>query len=313
VVGGSGRVAVAKKELCDAAYHDIPFGTRSLERTSWNRCTSLRSLSLYVADRGEKAYLREAWSGREFDLASACRRWGRNDAVWVLCYRRWLAGEDLPSGAELRAIVRAAGRATGGIDASGRRRSYTLYEARATVEQVSCYDSHGLAPLLVRGRGKTVLEQALLDALRSVARASARHTFTASYRQLSALSGVPLVRIAEVAARLQRRRLVWRTGETAPVDGHEHGTTIWSLRPPRPAQRMDEVRPPAYDARRCRWVWSTPSDRGRITPWLFRRAARALEGRVPNVQITPFDTYLINLFNSSRATKGPPGVFFLTS
>jgi hypothetical protein len=270
-------------------------------------------LSLYVAERGEKAYLREAWSGREFDLGEACRRWGRNDAVWVLCYRRWLAGDDLPSGAELRAIVRTAGRATGGRDATGRMRPYTLYEASATVEQVSRYDSHGLVPLLARGRGKTALEQALLDALRSVARASARHTFTASYRQLSAASGVPLARISEVAARLQRRRLAWRTGETAPVAGHEHGTTIWSLRPPRPAQRIDEVRPPVYDARRCRWIWSTPSDRGRITPWLFRRTVQALEGRVPNVQITPSDTYLINLFSSSRATEGPLGVFFLTS
>jgi hypothetical protein len=243
-------------------------------------------LSLYVAERGEKGYLREAWSAREFDLGRACRRWGRNDAFWVLCYRRHLAGSDLPSGAELNALVRRANVATGGRSRRGDPQPYTRYEARETVKQVSGYPSAGLLPMLARGRGKTSAEQAILDAVRSVARASARHTFTASHRQLSAASGVPLARVGELLRRLERRRLVWLVGHTKALPGRSSGTSIWSVRPPRPAQMVDEACPPVYDAKRCRWVWAKPSDKGVVSGWSLRaEVAKASRRGVPNVLI----------------------------
>lgn len=239
-------------------------------------------MSLYIAKRGEKAYLREAWSAKEFDFGAACRRWGRNDAVWLLCYRLHLAGIDLPDDRQARRIVRDANRATGGLDSTGRRDRYTLYEARKTIEQVARYEGRGLAPLLARPDGRTDLERRLLRAIRSVARSCSRHTFTASYRQLSRMSGVPLIKIASVAASLEQRRLAWRVGESPRMPGRARGTTIWSIRPPRPRQRIDESSPPTYDAVRCRWTWATPSDRGRITAWAYLRGAKRFVD-MPNV------------------------------
>lgn len=251
-------------------------------------------MSLYVADRGEKGYLREAWSARDFDFDQACRRWGRNDAFWVLCYRRHLSGAQVPCGAELNALVRRANVATGGRSRDGVEQRYTRHEARETSRQVSGYPSLGLLPLLSRRAGRrTRRETSVLEALRSVASACARIEFTASHRQLARMSGEPLACVGEVTRRLEKARMIWKVGETDPLPGREHGTTIWSLAPPRPSQRIDEKTPPTYDAKKMRWVWSVASDRGVVTRWMYamqaRRAQELYEAgrrRVPNVLIT---------------------------
>lgn len=262
-------------------------------------------MSLHVAERGEKDYLRRAWQGARFDLELACRTYGRNDAFWVLCYRRALAGEALPSGRELRDLVRSANTATGGLDSCGRPDRYTLYEARATVEQVSGYArAVGLHPLVLRGRRwseqsrsrrATPPVRRLMAALCDVAERSGSYEFACSHRRLAEMAGVSACSVAQLLWPLVDAGMVRRVGFNRPLPGRAKGTSRFSLMPSRPEQRVDEERPPRFDYQRCRWVWDRPEDRGRTTRWAFARSVAS----VPTVKVitTPPPPLLIRADN----------------
>lgn len=256
-------------------------------------------MSLHVAERGEKDYLRRAWQGARFDLELACRTYGRNDAFWVLCYRRALAGEALPSGRELRDLVRSANTATGGLDSCGRPDRYTLYEARATVEQVSGYArAVGLHPLVLRGRRwseqsrsrrATPPVRRLMAALCDVAERSGSYEFACSHRRLAEMAGVSACSVAQLLWPLVDAGLVRRVGFNRPLPGRARGTSRFSLMPSRPEQRIDEERPPRFDYARCRWTWDRPEDRGKTTRWVFAR----ISGSVPTVGPTTITSSLL--------------------
>lgn len=248
-------------------------------------------MSLPTASRGEKDYLRGEWSRAEFDLERACRTYGRNDAFWVLCYRRHLDGEPLPDQRERNRLVRDANRATGGLDQLGERERYTRHEAQATIDQVSRYRGRGLNPLLARrrrwargSRSRRAIEptKRLLEAICDVARQSGCATFACSHRRLAAMTGVDRSRVAYLLGELERAGQVFRRGFTPARDGWSRGTTILSLKPPRPAQRVDEQGNSTWNCKEARWTWPTPLARGTITPYQFRRAL-ARGGSVPNV------------------------------
>lgn len=251
-------------------------------------------MSLPVAARGEKAYLRDAWSASDFDFEHACRAFGRNDAFWVLCYRRHLDGEPLPDEKERNRLVRDANRATGGLDRHGERERYTRHEAQATVEQVELYQGGGTRPLLARRRayrGKlSPAARRLLVALCDVALVSRRDVFCHSHRSLAAMIDVDRSRIAALLRELEDAKQVFRRGFTKARDGQSSGTSRFTLYPPRPIQNIDEREPPIYDALRARWVWSSPLAKGSISykrwRWLAMGAQRAsAAASVPNVSL----------------------------
>lgn len=262
-------------------------------------------MSLPVAARGEKEYLSAAWSARDFDFELGCRVYGRNDAFWVLCYRAHLDGDPLPDEKLARKFVRAANRATGGLNQSGERERYTLYEANATIEQVRRYRGAGLKTLVAKRRSARKITPGasrLLDAACSVAEKSKRSTFACSHRRLAAMAGVHPCQVSGYLYELERKEQIFRRGFTPAVPGRKRGTTILSLKPPRPMQRIDELEPPTWDARKAQWSWSTPLARGTTTysrwRWLARRQSSAAAS-VPNV----------NEF-SSRSSKTTTSIVF---
>jgi hypothetical protein len=235
-------------------------------------------LSLPIAARGEKEYLSAAWEADSFDFERACRAFGRNDSFWVLCYRAHLAGEPMPDERETRKIVRAANRATGGLNQQGERERYTLYEARATIDQVRYYQGCGLRPLIARRRvARRISPQArrLLETVCGLFEASRRTTLYASHRKLGEMADLPPCRVAAFLNELERNKLVFRRGFTPAAPGRSRGTTILSLRPPRPMQNIDEAEPPTWNPLEARWTWSTPLAKGTMSYrrwcWLARR------------------------------------------
>lgn len=252
-------------------------------------------MSLSVAVRGDKDHLRPLWSG-EFDFERACRDHGRNDAFWVLCYRRHLAGLDLPDARERRRLCKAANRATGYRNASGESERYTAYEARATVEQVSGYASGGLGPMVdrlrhwadsSRARSATPPARRLARALADVAERSGRYEFSASTRRLGEMAGMSHVSVSAHMHVLVAAGLVVRKGYCAPWGKHERGTSRFSIMPVRPEQRIDEEEPPRYDKLRARWSWRRPELRGTTTRWAW---LKAYGESVPNVKVPTIST-----------------------
>lgn len=248
-------------------------------------------MSLPVAERGDKVHLRYLWESGSFDFANACRCHGRNDAFWALCYWTILSGLVLPDEKERKCLVREANRATGGLNTEGERERYTNYEAQQTIEQVANYPnfSSGLKPL-VRARRKwaassrskyaTPHARRLLEVICELATNCARgEEIRASHRQLAARAGLHPTQVAGLLYSLQAAGQVFRLGFTPAYGGHGRGTTRLSLKPPRPAQMIDEAEPPTWDAAQARWVWSTPLAKGSISPsrwrWLARRKPSA--------------------------------------
>lgn len=259
-------------------------------------------MSLAVAERGEKDYLRPLWEASSFDFELACRVHGRNDAFWVLCYRLHRDGDDLPTKAETKKLVRAANRATGGLNQQGERERYTRYEAEQTIAQVSRYPrrSHGLLPMLrarrhwastSRSRCATPAARRLLEAICDVAAACGRiEEIRASHRQLAAQAGLHPTEVASLLHSLQAAGQVFRLGFTPCYQGRARGTTRLSLKPPEPPQNVDEVERPTWDPRQARWTWSTPLAKGTISQsrwrWLTSREAREA-AYVPYVKELP--------------------------
>lgn len=262
-------------------------------------------MSLPVAERGEKDHLRPLWEAeREPDLERACRDEGRNDAVWAWLYWRLREGHAKPVERDVRLIVSRANRATGCRNVAGELERYTRHECRETIEQVWSYRrAAGLGAMVRRGDGKTERERAVLKIMREIALMSGGYEFAAAHRRVAAAAGVPLATLGGILGRLRSRRLIWRVGETRPRAGMARGTSIWSLRPPRPRQRLDEARPPVYDAKTNRWTWAEPKDRGVLTSWRYlqwckahaeeatQERIEAMSLSVPNVQNTPLLTY----------------------
>jgi hypothetical protein len=261
-------------------------------------------VSLPVAARGEKDYLRGAWLSASFDFELACRTYGRNDAFWVLCYRLLLDGEALPTERELRKLVTTANRATGGLNRQGERERYTRYEAQATVEQVSSYAfSTGLKPMLrarrrwasgSRSRCATPPARRLLGAICDLAAACGRvEEIRASHRQLAERADLHPGEVSSLLYALQDAGQVFRLGFTPCYQGRPRGTTRLSLKPPRPAQNVDELRPPRWDASRATWAWDSSLARGTISQsrlrWLTRRKPSAAAD-VPYVYASPSRT-----------------------
>lgn len=222
------------------------------------------------------------------DFGLACRLHGRNDAFWALCYRRHLEGRPIDE-REMRELVRAANRATGGLAHDGARERYTRYEATQTMEQVSGYPSLGLLPMVERCRhwagwsrshDATPPVRRLLEALCLVAESSGRHEFAASHRRLGAMAGISACSVAAHLRPLERHGLVRRTGFSKPLPGRTKGTSRFSIMPARPEQMIDEASSPRYDAERAKWTWDDPRERGSLSAWRYRR----MRGSVPTVQ-----------------------------
>ena len=208
----------------------------------------------------------------------------------MLCYRRHLAGEDLPDAREVRWLCLRANKATGYRDQDGREERYTSHEARATVDQVIGYPSAGLAPMVDRLRRwadssrsvrATPPARRLARALADVAELSGRWEFSASTRRLGEMAGMSHVSVSAHMHALVASGLVRRRGYCAPRGGHERGTSRFSIMPRRPEQRIDEQEPPRYDRKRACWTWQRPEMRGVITRWAF---LRRLSESVPNVK-----------------------------
>jgi hypothetical protein len=111
-------------------------------------------LSLPAAQRGDKGHLRYLWEDPNFDFDEACRREGRNNAVFARLHGDRLHAKPAPSEIEQREIVRRANRATGGLNLAGERERYTLYELKATLAQVESYreTGFGVMALIVNHR-----------------------------------------------------------------------------------------------------------------------------------------------------------------
>jgi DNA-binding transcriptional ArsR family regulator len=251
---------------------------------------------------------RSLWEAREFDFAAACREIGRNNAFWVLCYRRHLDGVDLPRKTELNRLVRVAQQATAGLDTDGREERFTRYEARATVDQVSSYPSAGLRPMAARLRhwARTTRSRRATHPVRRLALAMAdlseragRHDFTASTRQLAELAQMSHVAVSRHMHVLVDAGLVTRRGY-CKSRVYDRGTSKFTIAPQRPAQRLDEVEAPRYDKLRARWTWRRPELRGTLTQWAFSRGAAS----VPNVTTLPT--------SSSSSTSIPTASAFST-
>ena len=272
-------------------------------------------------------HLSSLWQAKDYDFELACRMHGRNNAFWVLCYRLHLDGEQLPDEAEARKLIRRANRATGGLDQCGERSRFTLYEAKATIEQVACYRSRGLRSLIERRRAwiktsrskkATPYARRLLEAICRVAeRAGRSEEFTASHRQLAAMADLHPTQVASLLYSLQDAGQVFRLGFTPARNGQPRGTTRLSLKPPRPIQMLDEAEPPRWDPRKTQWTWSSPLAKGTISNkrwcWLTRRAQRAREAAyVPNVNTTLSNTSrgtsqgLLETMNTSSSGRGSP-------
>jgi DNA-binding transcriptional ArsR family regulator len=248
-------------------------------------------LSLPVAARGENGDLRELWEAREFDFEDACCEVGRNRAFWVLCYRRHLRGMPLPDLLERRRICRRANAATGYLDRQGKPERYTLWESTQTAQQVEGYPSAGLRVLTARvrhwasssrSRLATPPVRRLAVALSEVAEMSGRMDFSCSTRRLGEMAGMSHVAVSTHMHALVSAGLVRRKGYCEPRGGYERGTSRFTIMPRRPEQRVDEQEPPVFDPARGAWTWRNPSDRGRITRWIFQR----MIGSVPNVNET---------------------------
>ena len=247
-------------------------------------------VSLPAARRGEKDYLRGAWSAPDFDFEATCRSHGRNDAFWVLCYRRHLDGEPLPDQRERNRLVRAANQATGGRDQLGELERYTRYEAQQTREQVARDGGRGTRRLIARRRACRRVSPAarrVLAALCDVAEATRQDVFACSHRRLAEAAGVDRSRVAGLLRELEDHKQVFRRG-FAKAKGHPIGTSCFTLYPPRPAQNIDELEPPRYDVCKDRWTWSSPLAKGSLSQrrwrWLASRAQRAsAAANVPTV------------------------------
>lgn len=243
-------------------------------------------MSLPVAERGAKEHLRTLWESASFDFAVACRRHGRNDAFWALCYWTTLSGLPLPDEKQRRRLVREANRATGGVNQVGERERYTNYEAQATIEQVARYGrAEGVKPMLrarrhwaatSRSRYATTPARRLLNAICDLASACGRiEEIRASHRQLAERAGLHPTEVASLLYSLQAAGQVFRLGFTPCYQGRPRGTTRLSLKPPEPTdQRIDEAERPAWDALQARWSWSTPLARGTITQQRYRWLTR---------------------------------------
>jgi hypothetical protein len=276
-------------------------------------------LSLYTAHRGDKEHLRYLYEADSFDLEQACLDEGRNNALWAYCYWLWRRGDCLPNAAECRRLVRRCNKATGYLNIDGEPERFTLYEAQETVKQVGGYSrSLGIAPLVRRlrkgGKGWTRDMEALAGAFARLSEETASCEFSASYRQLSRMSGVSVKKMKVVCEQLQAKRRVWKVGECKPYGTNVRGTSIWSIRPPRPRQNIDEKKPPEYKPRSLRWHWENPEDRGVVTPWLFaRRVAReaklyeaARRANVPNMTNSPNSTNSHDQERGLNPHTGPP-------
>jgi len=259
-------------------------------------------LSLPVAERGAKAHLRPLWEARSFDFEGTCRQQGRNDSFWVLCIRRRLDGEPLPDEKERRALVRAANRATGGLNTAGERERYTSHEAQATIDQVSSYSSysHGLNPIVdarrrwastSRSRYATPPARRLLEAICDLALDCWRFDeIRASHRQLAQAAGLHHTQVGSLLHSLQAAGQVFRIGFTPCYQGQPRGTTRLSLRPPEPAQNVDEQKRPRWDSRKAQWTWDTPLEKGKISQkcwcWLARREAERSRERALCIRLS---------------------------
>lgn len=228
---------------------------------------------------------RDLWEEKTFDFPDACREVGRNNAFWILCYRRHLAGIDLPDERELRRLVRAANEATSWCCASGELERYTRHEARATVEQVAGYACAGLSPMVQRlrhwarnsrSRRADHVARRIALAMADVAEKAGRHDFTASTRQIAEMARTSPVQVSRYMHVLVDAGLVTRQGYCRSRS-YARGTSKFSIHPRRPTQRIDELEPPRYDKLRARWTWRKPELRGKITPFAW------LHGSVPNV------------------------------
>src|SRR4051812_10548202 len=259
---------------------------------------------------------RSLWESRTFDFEGACREHGRNNAFWILCYRRQLAGIDLPDAAELRRLTRIAHRATGGRDTAGELERYTRHEAQATVDQVERYPSAGLRPMTERlrrwaresrSRQATHPARRIALAVADIAEKAGRHDFTASTRQIAEIAKTSPVQVSRYMHVLVDAGLVTRMGYCRSRN-YARGTSKFSIHPKRPAQRIDEVEPPRYDKLRARWTWRKASLRGEITPW------QLLRGSVPNVTRDSSSTRnraIASAFDTSRApcsSRGSPSL-----
>jgi hypothetical protein len=276
-------------------------------------------LSLPIAERGAKAHLRKLWEATSFDLENSCRRNGRNDSFWILCVRRQLDGEQLPDEKERLALVRAANRATGGLNVAGERERYTSYEAQATIDQVASYSkySHGLRPLVAsrrrwaatsRSRYATPPARRLLEAICDVASACWRvEEIRASHRQLARAADVHPTEVASLLRSLQAAGQVFRLGFTSCYKGRPRGTTRLSLKPPRPAQNLDELHPPTWDPRKAQWTWSTPLEKGTISQkrwrWRARREAERSRERALCIRLSKNTAEIVDsTFSTSSQT-----------
>jgi hypothetical protein len=255
---------------------------------------------------------RSFWECRVFDFEDACREVGRNNAFWILCYRRHLSGIDLPNETELRRLTRIAHLATGGRDTAGELERYTRYEARATVEQVKRYPCAGLRPMAERlrrwareSRSRRASDTArrIAVAMADIAEQAGRHDFTASTRQIAAMAKTSPVQVSRYMHVLVDAGLVTRKGYCRSRD-YARGTSKFSIHPRRPTQRIDEVEPPRYDKLRARWTWREPGLRGKITLW------QLLHGNVPNVTRASSptrDRAIASAFDTSRTPSSSRG------
>jgi hypothetical protein len=271
-------------------------------------------LTLPVNERGAMESCRALWEDRVFDFEDACRRHGRNNAFWILCYRRRLDGIELPGGPELRRLTKIANRATAGRNTDGELERYTRHEAQATVDQVSSYPCAGLRPMAERlrrwakesrSRRASATARAIAVAMADIAEQAGRHDFTASTRQIAAMAGTSAVQVSRYMHVLVDAGLVTRKGYCRPR-GYAMGTSKFSIHPRRPVQRIDEAERPRYDALRARWTWRKPSLRGQITSWQW------LHGSVPNVTTSSSSTrkgLLVDAFRAStelHPSRGSP-------
>jgi hypothetical protein len=253
-------------------------------------------LSLPAAARGEKAHLRPLWESSSFDFELACRTHGRNDAFWVLCYRAWREGEELPGEAEIKKIVRTANRATAGLNQQGERERYTRYEAEQTIDQVKRYRSCGLLPMLrarrqwaasSRSKYATPTARRLLNAICDIAEACCRvEEIRTPHRQLAEMADLHPTEVASLLYSLQSAGQVFRLGFTPCYQGRPRGTTRVSLKPPEPGRNIDERERPAWNPRLAKWSWGSPLAKGKTSykrwRWLARQQPSAA-ARVPYV------------------------------
>jgi hypothetical protein len=256
-------------------------------------------LSLPAAQRGDKGHLRYLWEDPNFDFDEACRREGRNNAVFARLHGDRLHAKPAPSEIEQREIVRRANRATGGLNLAGERERYTLYELKATLAQVESYreTGFGVMALIVnhrrwaRGtrRPLSPMAKKLFLLLCDEAQKRGKWRFYLSHRTMASALGIDRNRICGLLNEIRdvgKKDL--RDGETKPFGNNERGTTIISLRPAPPAQAIDELERPTFDYVKAKWVWRTSLAKGKLPMarcrWLARQGlATALAAGMPYV------------------------------